>query len=125
MPEPPSLLPASAVKSVTTKSALTPALGACAFIGIPLLTYSLLADGPTSIYAFFAAMVPFTITCLLLLYYGVFKPELLQSESYRLRDKAMTIFGDNARRDKDVGDIIEGEYVVTSEEFTARLEQKP
>jgi hypothetical protein len=110
------------LKGLPTKSALNPALWFCAIVSIPLYSYSLIASGEKSNYAFWIACIPVAITSLLLLYYGILRPDLLQSEGYRLRDTAMRIFGDSARKSKEISSIIEGEYTVTQEEIVSAVE---
>jgi hypothetical protein len=112
------------VAAVQTKSALNPALWFCAVISLPLFGISAALSGWKSDAVFAIACIPIVITCLLLMFYGFFRPKYLQSEGFQLRDRALTLFGDSARKNKDLGRIIEGDYVVTQEDVDKALEAR-
>lgn len=46
----------------------------------------------------FAAVTPVTITCVLAVYFAVFRPEKLQSEEYQIRHEALELIKEKGSR---------------------------
>lgn len=83
-----------AVGSISTKSFLNPFLWMCGLVSLPSFILAYVASSPLN-YAFLViGLVPLTLIVFLTLKYSV-RPELFQSEDYRLKDRALRIFGDS------------------------------
>lgn len=89
-----------AVGSVSTKSFLNPLLWLCGLISIPSYILSSLTVGLLQIAFFAVGTAPLLLVIFLTLKYQN-RPDLFQSEEYRLRDQALRIFGNSQSSDID------------------------
>ena len=75
------------------KSALNPMLWLCGIISLPCLLLSWAAHdvNPISTIFAFVGVAPVAVTCLLALYFALFKPDKLQSEEYQIRHETLEL----------------------------------
>lgn len=85
-----------AIGSISTKSFLNPLLWLCGIITVPSFVLCFISEEPWMQVSFFiAGMLPL-FTTLFLTFRHKDRPELFQSEEFRLRDRALRIYGDSA-----------------------------
>lgn len=83
-----------AVASVSTKSVLNPFLWLCGIISLPCIFVSTMLTGPLQWAILMIALVPIALVVTIVVR-NLDRPELFQSEEYRLRDHALKIYGDS------------------------------
>lgn len=87
-----------ALGSVSTKSVMNPALWLCGLISLPVFTLSFFATGLMQVAFFAVGLIPLGIALHLFIKYSD-RPELLQSEEYRIKDQALRVYGDSEQKD--------------------------
>ena len=84
----------SLAQKVHVRSAVNPALWACAVISIPLFFFASRTSGWLSIAYFFVAFLLVGVFIFSYLYFLFKNPEYLRSEEYQLRMSSMRLLGD-------------------------------
>ena len=83
----------SAAGQLHVKSALNPLLWLCAIISLPCFGMAWVANGmePLATMLVYVGVAPVGVTCLLAVFFAVFRPDKLQSEDYQIRHEAMEL----------------------------------
>src|SRR5580700_4942289 len=83
----------TAAGRLRVRSALNPMLWLCGIISLPCLLGAWLAHGTEPIATILAicGAMPIGITCIIAVYFSVFRPEKLQSEEYQIRHEALEL----------------------------------
>ena len=110
-----------AAGQVATRSIANPMLWLCAIISLPCLIASGVVSEPNASRLFHVGIAPVILACLAYVYFAFKVPDRLQTEEYRLRNKALTIFGDSSFGDQQPEDLIDG-TPVTPRAIQRRLE---
>jgi hypothetical protein len=90
----------TAVSRLRVRSALNPMLWLCGIISLPCLAAAFLAHGiePIATILAICGVTPIAITCVLAMYFAVFRPEKLQSEEYQIRHEALELIKEKGSR---------------------------
>lgn len=91
-----------AVEQLRVKSALNPMLWLCGIISLPCFVLAWLTTGtqPLSTILTWVGTGPVVITCMLAIYFAIFKADKLQSEEYQIRHETIELI-------KQKGSLIE------------------
>jgi hypothetical protein len=97
-----------AAGSVTSRSIMNPLLWLCAILALPALIASVFSAEPYKFYLFACFVVMGAVAIGSYIFFAIFDRDRLQDEEYRLRDKALTIFGDSSSDPASMDRIIHG-----------------
>ncbi|MFO1260025.1 MAG: hypothetical protein U1E68_02960 [Sphingomonadaceae bacterium] len=99
-----------AAGAVATKSVINPMLWLAAIVAVPAFAASVLSEEPYKFYFFALGALVAGVPLISYVFFAFTDPDRLQDEEFRLRDKALTIFGDSSPGD-GIEKIIHGHAV--------------
>ena len=83
----------AAASQIHVRSALNPMLWLCAIISIPCLFGAWSAHGvePIATILAYVGVAPVGVTCIMAIYFAMFRPDKLQSEDYQIRHETIEL----------------------------------
>ena len=88
-----------------TKSGMNPCI-VLALVGLIIILAAIPVTGFLQIGLFTIGALPIAAACFLLLWFGIKAPYILQSEEFRLKEKAIAIYGDGKRTPEQLATIL-------------------